>query len=69
MKIDIAGLVSEGTTPDERALIASEQWNRAKRALHFANSEAARRRADAQRAAALRLYVQARRQGRPAGKA
>jgi hypothetical protein len=54
----------EGTTPDERALVASLEWSRAKQAMHFAISVADRERADAERAAALLLYRQARRDAR-----
>jgi hypothetical protein len=60
----IARLVLVGTTPDERALIASEEWSRAKQALHFVASEPDHGRAEADRAEALRLYRQARRDAR-----
>lgn len=52
------------TTPDERALVASREWSRAKQAGCFATSVADRERADADRAAALWLYRQARREAR-----
>jgi hypothetical protein len=66
--IALAELVRQGTTPDERALIASQLWSQAKRAVHFATTQDDRVVADADRATALRLYRQARRDA-PASRA
>ena len=63
-RIAIGALVRQGTTPDERAQIASEEWSRAKQAVHFTASGADREQADADRVTALRLYREARREAR-----